>query len=94
MFVVLLKYIKGLEEIDSYLPAHRDYLAEQYNNGNFIISGRKIPRNGGLILANLSSRDELEKIIEKDPFRINNVADYEFIEFEPTMSCEELEWVL
>ncbi|EHQ35598.1 YciI family protein [Methanoplanus limicola] len=94
MFVVLLKYITETEMIDNYLPAHRDYLTEQYQNGNFIISGRQIPRTGGIIFANVCSRDELEGIIEKDPFKINNIADYEFIEFEPTMSCEELEWIL
>ncbi|MFD0694485.1 YciI family protein [Paenibacillus sp. GCM10027628] len=56
---------------------------------HFIFSGRKIPRTGGVILANLSTRQEVDSIIGNDPFYVNHVANYEIIEFQPTMFDEE-----
>jgi len=36
---------------------------------------------------NAASKDELDLILKKDPFQIANVADYEVIEFIPTMAA-------
>ena len=55
-----------------------------------IASGRKIPRTGGIILSNLSDQKKLLNIIEEDPFKKNNLAEYEIIEFEPSMTSKEL----
>lgn len=90
MFIVSLTYIKPLEEVDQHLTEHVDYLKEQYRLGNFLASGRKIPRDGGVILAHSASREEIEAIIALDPFHIHGVADYEIIEFSPTMTSDEL----
>jgi uncharacterized protein YciI len=91
MFIVLLTYKKPLEEIDKHLFAHVSFLKEQYAAGKFIASGRKIPRTGGVILAKTESKDLLNAIIDKDPFRINGVAEYEIIEFNPSMTAEGYE---
>ena len=84
MFIVLLKYIKPIEEVDTFLPAHVDFLEEQYKQSKFIFSGRRNPRIGGVILVNVNSTQELEEIVGKDPFYIYKVAEYEIIEFTPT----------
>jgi uncharacterized protein YciI len=55
MFIVSLTYICNLEEIDKILPEHIQYLKEQYEKGNFIASGRKVPRTGGIILTQIAS---------------------------------------
>ena len=44
MFIAILTYKKPLEEVDRYLQAHRDYLAEHYATGDFIMSGPQTPR--------------------------------------------------
>lgn len=84
MFIVLLKYIRPLEEVDAFLAAHVRFLDDQYEQGKFIFSGRRNPRIGGVILVNVNSEKELEDIVGKDPFYINKVAEYEIIEFTPT----------
>ena len=61
---------------------------------NFLASGRKIPRNGGVILAKAQSREELDEILKQDPFNQNNLADYEVIEFVPSMTSKELSYLL
>jgi uncharacterized protein YciI len=65
------------------------YLKNQYEKGNFIASGRKIPRIGGIILSKLSSLKKLEDILNQDPFKINNLAKYEIQKFIPSITSEE-----
>ncbi len=93
MFIINLTYKMQLEKIDRFLNEHIEFLNEQYESGNFMASGRKIPRTGGIILSKAMDTAELEKILEKDPFKINNLADYEVIEFVPSKTCEELKFL-
>jgi uncharacterized protein YciI len=72
------------------IEEHVEYLKEQYALGNFLASGRKVPRTGGVILARGASRDEIETIITLDPFYRHDVAEYEITEFSPTMTIDEL----
>ena len=89
MFIVSLTYICELEEIDKILPEHIEYLKNQYKKGNFIASGRKIPRTGGIILSKLDNKEKLEKVLNEDPFKINNLAKYEIQEFISSMTSNE-----
>ena len=88
MFIAILTYKKPLEEVDRFLQAHREYLAEHYAAGDFIASGPQTPRVGGVILMKAKSRAEINSIIEQDPFNINGIADYRIVEFTPTMFLE------
>jgi len=91
MFIVSLKYKCELEEVDKYLDAHVVYLKQEYANGSFIASGRKIPRTGGIILSCIKNRDELESVISKDPFSKAGIAEYEIIEFVPSIVADGFE---
>lgn len=84
MFIVLLKYIKPLKEIEALLTAHRSYLDVHYKKAHFIFSGRQTPPVGGVIIATASSKDALNNILHEDPFFIHKVAEYEIVEFTPT----------
>lgn len=94
MFIINITYTEKLEKIDTLLTKHIDFLNQQYETGNFILSGKKTPRTGGIIVSRVSNRKELEEIIEKDPFFSNNVANYELIEFIPSKASKELEFLL
>ena len=90
MFIAILTYKKSLEEVDRYLQAHRDYLAEHYAAGDFIMSGPQTPRVGGVIVMRAGNRSVVDTIIARDPFQANGIADYQIVEFTPTMSCDPL----
>ena len=94
MFIINLTYKTELKKIDHFLNEHIEFLNKQYELGNFLASGRKIPRTGGVILSSVKSKPELEKIIEKDPFKKNELADYELTEFIPSKTCEELKFLM
>jgi uncharacterized protein YciI len=91
MFLILLQYIRPLTAIEHYLDAHLAFLEKYYQSGQFILSGRRKPRSGGLILCKASSRKEVEQIIAEDPFDKYQLALYEIIEFEPTAYVNELQ---
>ncbi len=83
MFIVSVHYQQPLEVVDSHLPAHIAFLDGYFAKGVFIASGRKVPRSGGIILAQGVTRAELEEILERDPFKSNGVAAYEITQFVP-----------
>lgn len=84
MFFALLTYKQSLEKVEEYLEDHNLYLEKNYTLGNFIFSGRRNPRVGGVILINQESKDEVMNIIKEDPFYSYDIANYELIEFTPS----------
>ncbi len=98
MFIAILTYKKPLSEVDRFLAAHRviakrfackEYLAKHYAAGDFIASGPPNPRLGGVIMMKADSREAVDAIIAEDPFHVNGIADYQIVEFTPTMFINE-----
>jgi len=81
MFLILLTYKKPLVDVDRLVPAHMAWLAEHYAAGELLISGRKEPRTGGVIVATAASLADADGIACSDPLVRGDVADYEVIEF-------------
>lgn len=84
MFLVLLQYVQPFEKVEEFLNEHILFLEMYYKQSKFIFSGRRNPRVGGLILANVRDEVELMNIINQDPFLRNGIAKYEIINFTPT----------
>ena len=85
MFIISLTYVKPLAEVDALLEAHGEFLQRRYRAGDFLLSGRKVPRTGGVILAAGSSMQDVLAKLEDDPFKRHGIARYEVTEFVPTM---------
>lgn len=79
-----------MSEVDRYLAAHREYLAEHYAAGDFIASGPQTPRVGGVIMIKADDCTVVDAIIAQDPFNVNGIADYQIVEFTPTMFCDHV----
>jgi uncharacterized protein YciI len=91
MFIIQLTYKVPLSEVDKYLSAHREYLAEHYNKGLLVASGPLKPRLGGIIIVSSDDKAYIEEeFIPKDPFYIADIADYQVTEFTPIKHCDEL----
>jgi uncharacterized protein YciI len=91
MFVIELTYKVPLAEIDAHMTAHVIFLKRYYASGNFLVSGRKIPRDGGIILAVGESRREIEVIVEEDPFYKHGLADFRIIEFRSSQRADDIQ---
>ena len=84
MFIANLKYKKSIEEVNKVLEAHLEYLDKYFEKGKFICTGKKsFPELGGVILFDSNNLKEAKKILYEDPFYIEEIADYEIIEFQP-----------
>jgi uncharacterized protein YciI len=90
VFVIELLYKAPLEQIDAHMKAHVAFLNKYYAAGNFLVSGRKIPRDGGIIIAVGSSRDAIEALVREDPFVKRGLADFRVVEFRASQRAEGL----
>lgn len=90
MFVVELTYKADLEKIDEAMKAHMAFLRKHYAAGTFIMSGRKVPREGGIILARGASRAEVEAVMAEDPFCKLGLAEFRVIEFRMSQRAKEI----
>jgi uncharacterized protein YciI len=90
MFVIELSYKVDLAEIDAHMAAHVRFLKKHYASGNFLVSGRKIPRDGGIILAVGRSREQIQAIIEEDPFHARGLADFRIVEFRASQRADDM----
>jgi uncharacterized protein YciI len=91
MFVIELTYKADLASIDALMAAHVVFLKKYYAAGNFLVSGRKIPRDGGIILAVGRSRKHIEAIVEEDPFYEHDLADFRIIEFRASQRANDIQ---
>lgn len=91
MFIIELVYTATLAQIDAHMAAHMKYLKKYYASGHFVLSGRKIPRDGGIILASGGSRDAIESIAREDPFIARGLADLRIVEFRVSQRADDLE---
>jgi uncharacterized protein YciI len=90
MFVIELIYKADLGEIDAHMAAHVRFLKKYYASGNFLVSGRKIPRDGGIILAVGKSRESIEAIVREDPFHVHGLADFRIVEFRTSQRADDI----
>lgn len=91
MFVIELTYKAPLTDIDAHMTAHVVFLKKYYASGNFLMSGRKIPRDGGIIVAVGKNRRQIEAIVEEDPFFKHGLADFRIIEFRASQRADDIQ---
>jgi uncharacterized protein YciI len=91
MFIIELTYTADLADIDAHMRAHMRFLKTHYDAGTFLLSGRKIPRDGGIILATGPSREAIEAIARQDPFVTNGLADVRVIEFRASQRAKDID---
>ena len=91
MFIIELIYKAALAEIDAHMDAHVAFLKKYYSAGNFLVSGRKIPRDGGIILAVGKNREQIEAIVREDPFHLHGLAEFRVIEFRASQRAKDID---
>ena len=90
MFVIELTYKAALTEIDKHMKAHVAFLNKHYAAGRFVVSGRKIPREGGIILAVGGTKAEMEALMRQDPFVSRGLAEVRVVEFRASQRAPDL----
>src|SRR5690606_31275873 len=90
--IMIIRYVKPLDEVAGVTPAHRSYLASLHAHGTLLASGPFDPRVGGLLLFNIPDDDPgaLEAIRDGDPFFQQQIAEYELHRWAPTIGTDGL----
>jgi uncharacterized protein YciI len=78
--LIVLTYVKPLEEVDALLPAHIAWLEQGFAQGVFLVAGRRKPRTGGVILAR-GEGEPVAAVAATDPFVTSGVATVELVPF-------------
>lgn len=82
MFIVTITYTQPIESIEAKTVEHREWLDQHVASGLIIAAGPMIPRTGGiLVVRSGGTKEELEDLLQADPFRIHDLADYVVTEF-------------
>lgn len=90
LFIIELTYKASLEGIDEAMAPHMAYLKKYYDAGVFLMSGRKLPRDGGIILSRGESRESVEGVAREDPFHARGLSDFRVVEFRPSQIADDL----
>jgi uncharacterized protein YciI len=87
MFILEVTYTAPMERVEAALPDHLAWLEKQYAAGYLLASGRKVPRDGGIMLAVAPDRATIEAVAASDPFVTAEVCEYRITEFIPTQTA-------
>ncbi len=90
MFIIELIYKADLAKIDAQMAAHVRFLKKHYASGHFLVSGRKIPRDGGIIVAVGESRQHIVAIAKQDPFYERGLADFRIVQFRASQRAHDM----
>ena len=91
MFIIELVYKVDLAQIDAHMREHMRFVNAHYAAGNFLVSGRKIPRDGGIIVAVGADRAAIEAIASQDPFVTLGLADVRVTEFRASQRAKDIQ---
>ncbi len=83
MFVLLSRFQQPLDEINRYLAPHSEWVEQHYASGRFLVSGRRDPWVGGVIVARAESEQEIQEVLATDPLQQFGLAVYEVVAFGP-----------
>ncbi|MFC6999053.1 YciI family protein [Rufibacter roseus] len=81
MFLIELTYKAPFSEIEPFMAEHMAFVEKHYTTGHFLASGRKVPRDGGLIICKATSRAEIEELMQNDPFVYQDLVECRVVEF-------------
>jgi uncharacterized protein YciI len=91
--VVLLTYVKPLDEVDALMADHVAWLDRGFAEGAFVVAGRRNPRTGGVIMMRGDAASVAE-IAATDPFVTGGVATVEVVAFNASFAQPAIKGLL
>ncbi len=70
VYVVTYSYSADPIELNQIRPSHREWLAEQLEAGRLLASGPMTDRPAGLLIWQAASIEELNDLLNQDPFEL------------------------
>ena len=87
--LVLLTYVKPIEEIDRLRPAHVEWIERAIDEGVMLLAGRRTSATGGVLLFR-GEPDKVEPLAKTDPFVVEGAATLELVSFTASLAADPL----
>ncbi len=87
--LILIHYVVPLDEVDRHMTAHIEWLERGYDEGLFLMSGRRNPRTGGVIVSR-GRKAEVEALAASDPFVTGGAATIDVVEFNASWAADPI----
>lgn len=81
--LVFINYKVPVEQLGETVKQHREFLQGGYERGWLLMSGPRSPKAGGIVVARAPSQADLVNFFKDDPYKLLDLADHEFLEFDP-----------
>lgn len=94
VFVILLRFTDAREKATQFMDGHKLWLQQGFEAGVFLMAGGLEPGPGGAILAGNTSRADLERRVNEDPFVREGIVTAEITGIEPDRADERLSFLL
>ena len=94
MLIAISTYTKSLDEVEQHRNDHLVYVKNLFAQNKLLAAGRQNPLTGAVLIAGNISKDELQMLLDADPYCKENVAKYSIIEFNPVLCNESLKALL
>jgi len=94
MFVILLKFSTHRAKAGQFVERHNSWLRDGFEKGVFLLSGSIQPKAGGAVLAHSVTPEQIQAIVNEDPFVAEDVVAAEIVEISASKSIPELEFLI
>ncbi len=94
MYIVFLKFAENKNLASDFMDGHKAWIKEGIEQNSFLVVGSLNKNEGGVVLANNQSYDEIKNRVEEDPFVIEKIVNYEIFELTPAMANEQFQFLL
>ena len=80
IYAVTYNFSSDPDEVNQIRPTHRVWLSEQLDNGSLLASGPMVDRPAALLIFKADSIEELNALLDQDPYEIAGVIGERTIE--------------
>ncbi len=80
IYAVTYTFSSDPDEVNQIRPTHRVWLSEQLDNGSLLASGPMVDRAAALLIFKAESIEELNALLDQDPYEIAGVIGERTIE--------------
>lgn len=94
MFIILLKFSDNKSQAGQYMAGHKEWIQRGFADGVFLMVGSLQPNQGGAILANDTTLEDLQNRVNDDPFVTENVVTADILGISPNQTDERLKFLL
>jgi len=88
--LVLLTYVKPIEEIDRLRPAHVEWIERAMKQGVMLLAGRRTSTTGGVLLFR-GTPEMVEPVAKSDPFVTEGAATMELVSFTASFAADAMD---